>query len=108
MIEGVGLELDARRNVKADTAGTELLRSVRGRYHAEGQSLVVWAIREGRQGGDCRPTSFDAADRLAALSAAHYAFTGGSIQRRREHGGYRGQSIDRTPRSERGAARSAN
>ena len=51
MIEGLGLELDARGNVKADTLGYQ---SSNPKVFAagdmrRGQSLVVWAIREGRQ-----------------------------------------------------------
>lgn len=49
-----GLELDARGNVKADTDGSNAyFTSVTGMFTAgdmrRGQSLVVWAIREGRQ-----------------------------------------------------------
>jgi glutamate synthase (NADPH/NADH) small chain len=51
MIKGLGLELDARGNVKADTL---VYRSSNPKVFAcgdmrRGQSLVVWAIREGRQ-----------------------------------------------------------
>jgi glutamate synthase (NADPH/NADH) small chain len=51
MIEALGLELDARGNVKADTVGYQ---SSNPKVFAagdmrRGQSLVVWAIREGRQ-----------------------------------------------------------
>jgi glutamate synthase (NADPH) small chain len=51
MIEELGLELDARGNVKADTVGYQ---SSNPKVFAagdmrRGQSLVVWAIREGRQ-----------------------------------------------------------
>ena len=51
MINDLGLELDARGNVKADTTG---YRTGRWKFFAagdmrRGQSLVVWAIREGRQ-----------------------------------------------------------
>jgi glutamate synthase (NADPH/NADH) small chain len=49
-----GLELDARGNVKASTEGAAAYHtSVQGVFSAgdmrRGQSLVVWAIREGRQ-----------------------------------------------------------
>src|SRR5690606_15929415 len=48
---GDALELDARTNVKADTESYKT--SVDGVFAAgdvrKGQSLVVWAIREGRQ-----------------------------------------------------------
>jgi glutamate synthase (NADPH/NADH) small chain len=51
MLEDLGVELDARGNVKADTDHYE--SSVKGVFSAgdmrRGQSLVVWAIREGRQ-----------------------------------------------------------
>jgi len=48
-----GLELDPRGNVKAPTEGAEAyLTSIPGVFGAgdmrRGQSLVVWAIREGR------------------------------------------------------------
>jgi len=51
MIDGLKLELDARGNVKADTIA---YRSSNPKVFAcgdmrRGQSLVVWAIREGRQ-----------------------------------------------------------
>jgi glutamate synthase (NADPH/NADH) small chain len=51
MIASLGLELDSRGNVKADTLGYQ---SSRRKVFAagdmrRGQSLVVWAIREGRQ-----------------------------------------------------------
>ena len=52
--ESAGLELDARGNVKGDTEGAKAYHSsVEGVFCAgdmrRGQSLVVWAIREGRQ-----------------------------------------------------------
>jgi glutamate synthase (NADPH/NADH) small chain len=51
MVKSLGLELDARGNVKADTL--EYQTSVPKIFTAgdmrRGQSLVVWAIREGRQ-----------------------------------------------------------
>jgi glutamate synthase (NADPH/NADH) small chain len=51
MIKALGLELDQRGNVKADTLA---YRSSNPKVFAagdmrRGQSLVVWAIREGRQ-----------------------------------------------------------
>jgi glutamate synthase (NADPH/NADH) small chain len=51
MIKSLGLELDQRGNVKADTVA---YRSSNPKVFAagdmrRGQSLVVWAIREGRQ-----------------------------------------------------------
>ena len=51
MIEKLGLELDPRKNVKADTVH---YKASREKIFAcgdmrRGQSLVVWAIREGRQ-----------------------------------------------------------
>ena len=49
MLEQLGVELDARGNVKA---GTNKMTSVPGVFTAgdmtRGQSLVVWAIQEGR------------------------------------------------------------
>jgi glutamate synthase (NADPH/NADH) small chain len=51
MIEQAGVELDARGNVKANTV--DYATSVDGIFACgdmrRGQSLVVWAIREGRQ-----------------------------------------------------------
>jgi len=51
MLEDLGVALDARGNVKADT--DRYRSSVKGVFAAgdmrRGQSLVVWAIREGRQ-----------------------------------------------------------
>jgi glutamate synthase (NADPH/NADH) small chain len=51
MIEELALELDPRGNVKADTVAYQ---SSNAKIFAagdmrRGQSLVVWAIREGRQ-----------------------------------------------------------
>jgi glutamate synthase (NADPH/NADH) small chain len=50
LLEGLGVELDARGNVKADPATK--MTSVQGVFTAgdmtRGQSLVVWAISEGR------------------------------------------------------------
>ena len=49
MVAGIGCELDPRGNVKAPTYET----SVPGVFAAgdarRGQSLIVWAINEGRQ-----------------------------------------------------------
>jgi glutamate synthase (NADPH/NADH) small chain len=51
MLKGVGVELDERGNVKANV--NDYATSKSGVYAAgdmrRGQSLVVWAIREGRQ-----------------------------------------------------------
>jgi glutamate synthase (NADPH) small chain len=51
MLRGLGVALDQRGNVKADT--TDYVSSVNKIFAAgdmrRGQSLVVWAIREGRQ-----------------------------------------------------------
>ena len=51
MLEDLGVELDRRGNVKADTV--DYTTSIPGVWSAgdmrRGQSLVVWAIREGRQ-----------------------------------------------------------
>lgn len=54
MLEQLGVELDARGNVKGSTEGSDAYKtSVPGVFVAgdmrRGQSLVVWAIREGRQ-----------------------------------------------------------
>jgi glutamate synthase (NADPH/NADH) small chain len=54
MLEQLGVELDGRGNVKGATEGTDAYKtSVPGVFVAgdmrRGQSLVVWAIREGRQ-----------------------------------------------------------
>ncbi|XSG83366.1 MAG: glutamate synthase subunit beta [Methyloligella sp. ZOD6] len=51
MLEALGLELDARGNVKADTRDyqTSLDKIFAAGDMRRGQSLVVWAIREGRQ-----------------------------------------------------------
>jgi glutamate synthase (NADPH) small chain len=54
MIKSLGLALDPRGNVKADTDGPQSYKSSRDKVFAcgdmrRGQSLVVWAIREGRQ-----------------------------------------------------------
>jgi glutamate synthase (NADPH/NADH) small chain len=54
LLEEFGVELDARGNVKAETDGANAYKSsIDGVFVAgdmrRGQSLVVWAIREGRQ-----------------------------------------------------------
>jgi glutamate synthase (NADPH/NADH) small chain len=54
LVDGLGVELDARGNVRGDTDGPRAYHtSVEGIFAAgdmrRGQSLVVWAIREGRQ-----------------------------------------------------------
>ena len=53
MLEGFGVEKDARGNAKASTDVGGYKTSVEGVFAAgdvrRGQSLVVWAIREGRQ-----------------------------------------------------------
>jgi glutamate synthase (NADPH/NADH) small chain len=54
MIKSLGLALDPRGNVKADTEGPQSYKSSVDKVFAcgdmrRGQSLVVWAIREGRQ-----------------------------------------------------------
>jgi len=54
MLEELGVELDGRGNVKGDTEGMDAYKSsIEGLFSAgdmrRGQSLVVWAIREGRQ-----------------------------------------------------------
>jgi glutamate synthase (NADPH/NADH) small chain len=54
MLEQLGVELDGRGNVKGDTEGAKAYHtSLAGVFAAgdmrRGQSLVVWAIREGRQ-----------------------------------------------------------
>ena len=51
MIKTLGLELDPRGNVKADTESyqTSNPKIFAAGDMRRGQSLVVWAIREGRQ-----------------------------------------------------------
>jgi glutamate synthase (NADPH) small chain len=53
-VAALGVEKDARQNIKADTEGTLAYRTAHNKIFAagdirRGQSLVVWAIREGRQ-----------------------------------------------------------
>jgi glutamate synthase (NADPH/NADH) small chain len=51
MVKALGVELDARGNVKADTNAykTSVAKVFTAGDMRRGQSLVVWAIREGRQ-----------------------------------------------------------
>lgn len=51
LLEDLGVDLDARGNVRADTQGyaTSLPKVFAAGDIRRGQSLVVWAIREGRQ-----------------------------------------------------------
>ena len=70
MIKALGLELDPRGNVKADTVA---YRSSNPKVFAcgdmrRGQSLVVWAIREGRQAAHSVDKFLMGIDDAAALS----------------------------------------
>ena len=54
VLEGFGVERDPRGNARATTEGEASYRTSREKIFAagdmrRGQSLVVWAIREGRQ-----------------------------------------------------------
>jgi glutamate synthase (NADPH/NADH) small chain len=51
MIKTLGVDLDPRGNVKADTVAykTSIPKVFAAGDMRRGQSLVVWAIREGRQ-----------------------------------------------------------
>ncbi len=51
LVKTLGVELDARGNVKADTDAyaTSIAKVFAAGDIRRGQSLVVWAIREGRQ-----------------------------------------------------------
>ncbi|HTS21408.1 MAG TPA: glutamate synthase subunit beta [Casimicrobiaceae bacterium] len=51
MLDGLGVKCDARGNVAADTEGyrTSVAKVFAAGDSRRGQSLVVWAIREGRQ-----------------------------------------------------------
>jgi len=51
LLEQLGIELDERRNVKANTQDyqTSVPKVFAAGDMRRGQSLVVWAIREGRQ-----------------------------------------------------------
>ena len=54
VLEGFGVEKDARANARASTEGALAYRTSVPKVFAagdmrRGQSLVVWAIREGRQ-----------------------------------------------------------
>jgi len=51
LLKGLGVELDQRGNVRASTSDyqTSLAKVFTAGDMRRGQSLVVWAIREGRQ-----------------------------------------------------------
>ena len=54
LLDELGVEYDARGNVKGDTEGADAYKTSIDKVFAagdmrRGQSLVVWAIREGRQ-----------------------------------------------------------
>ena len=54
LLDAFGVEKDTRGNAKADTEGTKSYQTSKAKVFAagdvrRGQSLVVWAIREGRQ-----------------------------------------------------------
>jgi glutamate synthase (NADPH/NADH) small chain len=74
MIEQLGVKLDVRGNVATDA---EYMSSVQGVFAAgdmrRGQSLVVWAIAEGRNAAEAvdRYLSAEGAHRVAASSAAN-------------------------------------
>ena len=74
MVEQLGVKLDVRGNVATDA---EYMSSVQGVFAAgdmrRGQSLVVWAIAEGRNAAEAvdRYLSAEGAHRVAASSAAN-------------------------------------
>ena len=54
VLDAFGVEKDARGNIKATTDGADCYRTSKAKVYAagdmrRGQSLIVWAIREGRQ-----------------------------------------------------------
>ena len=71
MIKELGVELDKRGNVAADTDDyqTSVDKVFACGDMRRGQSLVVWAIREGRQCAHARRQVPDGRDDAAALSA---------------------------------------
>jgi glutamate synthase (NADPH/NADH) small chain len=74
-IEQLGLELDARGNIKA---GADYQSSVPGVFAAgdarRGQSLVVWAIHEGREAARHVDRFLMGATHLPSVNAGDYAY----------------------------------
>jgi glutamate synthase (NADPH) small chain len=74
-IEQLGLEIDARGNVKCDA---HYMSSVEGVFAAgdlrRGQSLVVWAIHEGREAARAVDKFLMGVSHLPAAGAADYAW----------------------------------
>ncbi len=74
-IEQLKLDLDARGNVKCDA---NYMSSVPGVFAAgdirRGQSLVVWAIHEGREAARCVDKYLTGATHLPSLNAGDYAW----------------------------------
>jgi glutamate synthase (NADPH/NADH) small chain len=70
VVEQLGVELDARGNV----AATDYATSVPGVFAAgdarRGQSLIVWAISEGRQAARACDAYLQSLDRTEELTAA--------------------------------------
>ena len=68
MLESLGVALDGRGNVNADTVDYQT--SIPGVFSAgdmrRGQSLVVWAIRDGCEAADAIAERLNSAARVAA------------------------------------------
>ena len=68
LLEGLGVELDAKGNVKTDV---NYMTSVKGVFSAgdmrRGQSLIVWAISEGRRSAHCIDKYLTGSSRLPAI-----------------------------------------
>ncbi|MGD9723835.1 MAG: glutamate synthase subunit beta [Pirellulales bacterium] len=75
MIDQLGLELDARGNVQCDTA---YMASVPGVFAAgdmrRGQSLVVWAIHEGREAARAIDKFLMGVSHLPSVNAGDFAW----------------------------------
>ena len=73
-IEKLGLELDPRGNVKCDA---DYMTSVEGVFAAgdmrRGQSLVVWAIQEGREAARCVDKYLMGVTHLPSVNAGDFA-----------------------------------
>ena len=100
LIKSLGLALDPRGNVKADTIAyqTSIPKVFAAGDMRRGQSLVVWAIREGRQARARGRQVPDGRDDAAAVARA--------INRRRTHSSSR-RGASRSDASRSMAARPA-
>ncbi len=72
MIEQLGLELDERGNVRAENYATSKSGVFTAGDMRRGQSLVVWAISEGREAARAVDEFLEGASKLPSKSKSFY------------------------------------